>query len=322
RRETAAKDARVERWLQDTGNAALMGCELPPAEALAADEQITARAKELRAAGLEGDMDQLRARAFLDLLLGTDSRPRPDGTEPAAPLPAPAGPAAPATLTVPLDTLAGLADRPGELGGLGPVDPWLARDLAAAAAANPRTTWCLTVTDGQGHAVAHGCARPEPKSRRTRAGPGPPPGEGGFTFTRASRDGTPGGYGTWRLTTPGDGPDLIITIDPITTDPCEHRFEAKGHDPGVRLRHLSQVRHATCTSPVCRRPAAQCDVEHNTPYEASGRTCLCNTGPKCRHDHRLKHHPKWHVDQLPDGTFRWTTPSGRSYDTEPTRYPV
>ena len=30
RRETAAKDMRVERWLQDTGNAALMGCELPP----------------------------------------------------------------------------------------------------------------------------------------------------------------------------------------------------------------------------------------------------------------------------------------------------
>ena len=79
RRETAAKDARVERWLQDTGNAALMGCELPPAEALAADEQITARARELRAAGAEGDMDQLRARAFLDLLLGTDSRP---GSEP------------------------------------------------------------------------------------------------------------------------------------------------------------------------------------------------------------------------------------------------
>ena len=47
RRETTAKDARVERWLQDTGNAALMGCELPPAEALAADQQITARAREL-----------------------------------------------------------------------------------------------------------------------------------------------------------------------------------------------------------------------------------------------------------------------------------
>jgi hypothetical protein len=199
RRETAARNARVERWLQDTGNAALMGCELPPAEALAADEQITARAKELKAAGLEGDMDQLRARAYLDLLLGTDSRPGPG--QPGMAGSAPAGPAARVTLTVPLATLAGLADRPGELGSLGPVDPWLARDLAAAAAANPKSTWCLTVTDGQGHAVAHGCARPEPKSRRTRAGPGPPPGEGGFTFTLASRDGTPGGYGTWRLTT-------------------------------------------------------------------------------------------------------------------------
>ncbi len=312
RRETAAKNARVERWLQDTGNAALMGCELPPAEALAADEQITARAKELRTAGLEGDMDQLRARAYLDLLLSKDSRPgRNPGDAPGA---APAGPAARVTLTVPLATVTGLADRPGELGSLGPVDPWLARDLAAAAAANPRTTWCLTVTDGQGHAVAHGCARPEPKSRRTRAGPGPPPGEGGFTFTRASRDGPRGGYGTWRLRTPGPGPDLILTIDPITTDPCEHWFEAKGHDPGVKLRHLSQVRHATCTSPVCRRPAAQCDLEHDIPYEAGGRTCLCNTGPKCRHDHRLKQHPGWTVEQLSDGKRGSYCPPVQAFD--------
>jgi Domain of unknown function (DUF222) len=323
RREQAARNARVERWLQDTGNAALMGCELPPAEALAADQQITARAKDLRAAGLEGDMDQLRARAFLDLLLGTDSRPGQDGAAAAGPAGAAAGGfAGRITLTTPLATLAGLADRPGELGGLGPVDPWLARDLAAAAARNPRTTWCLTVTDSQGHAVAHGCARPEPEKHGKRAGPGPPPDETGFSFTPIGRDGPPGGYGTWRLRTPGPGPDLIITIDPITTDPCDHRFEANGHDPGVKLRHLAQVRHTTCTSPICRRPAAQADFEHNTPYDAGGRTCLCNAGPKCRHDHRLKQHPKWRVDQLPDGTFRWTTPAGRTYDTEPTRYPI
>ena len=159
---------------------------------------------------------------------------------------------------------------------------------------------------------------PNPRATRKRAGPGPP----GFTFTPASRDGPPGGHGTWRLHTPGPGPDLIITLDPLTTDPCDHQHQANGHDPGVKLRHLSQIRHATCTSPVCRRPAARCDFEHNTPYETGGRTCLCNGGPKCRHDHRLKQHPKWRVDQLPDGTFRWTTPSGRSYDTEPTRYPI
>ena len=64
----------------------------------------------------------------------------------------------------------------------------------------------------------------------------------------------------------------------MTTDPCDHRYQASGHDPGVKLRHLSQIRHATCTGPGCRRPAAQSDFEHNIPYEAGGRTCLCNGG--------------------------------------------
>jgi hypothetical protein len=338
RREAAVKTARVERWAEDSGNAALMGRELPPDEVLAADQRISAWAGELKRAGLEGGMDELRARAFLDLVLGKDSRPRaPEATDTAGQDGAPgAGPApdtGPAggeaggfagrvTLTVPLGTAAGLADRPGELAGLGPVDPWLARDLATAAAANPRSTWCVTVTDEHGHAVGHGCARPEPTSHRKRAGPSPPPGGTGFSFTPASRDGPPGGYGTWRLRIPGGGPDLIVAIDTLATHDCQHRYEARGHDPGVKLRHLSQVRHATCTSPVCRRPATTCDFEHNTPYEAGGRTCLCNGGPKCRHDHRLKQQPGWKVDQLPDGTFRWTTPSGRSYDTEPTCYPI
>jgi hypothetical protein len=354
RREAAQKDARVQRWAEDSGNAALMGRELPPAEVLAADQRITAWAHELREAGLEGAMDELRARAYLDLLLGQDSRPTapgeggnggggtggPEGSGPGgggtagprAPEPGgsgagvvPAGFAVRGTLTVPLVTLAGLADRPGELGGIGPVDPWLARDLAAAASANPRTTWCVTVTDGRGRAVGHGCARPEPRSRRKRAKPGPPGGarDGpGFSFAAEGRDGPPGGYGTWRLRTPGDGPDFIVELDSLGIETCDHRFQAKGHDPGVKLRHLAQVRHATCVSPVCRRPASQCDFEHNVPYEAGGRTCLCNAGPKCRHDHRVKQHPGWKVDQLPGGTFRWSTPSGRPYTTEPTRYPI
>ena len=265
RRETAARFARVERWAEDSGNASLAGRELPPDQVLAADERITGRARELKAAGLEGGTDELRARAYLDLLLGQDSRPRQgQGTRPGA---APPGFASRVTLTAPLATLTRLADRPGELAGLGPVDPWLTRDLATAAARNPRTTWCLTVTDGQGHAVAHGCARPEPRTHRKRAGPGARD-RPGFAFD-ATADPR-----TWRLRTPGPGPDLIIILDPLTTDPCDHRFESRGHDPGARLRHLAQVRHATCTSPICRRPAAQCDFEHNIPYETGGRTCL------------------------------------------------
>jgi Domain of unknown function (DUF222) len=314
RREVAEKFARVERWAEDSGNAVLAGRELPPAEVFAADQRITALAQELKKAGLEGGMDELRARALLDLLLGTDSRPRQDGA--AAPAASPAGGfAGRVTLTVPLATATGLADRPGEIPGIGPIDPWLARDLATAAARNPKTTWCLTVTDGQGHAVAHGCARPEPKRHRKRAGPGTRDGPG-FSFTATAEP------GTWRLHVAGEGPDLLVRLDPITTRDCDHRFEARGHDPGVKLRHLTEVRHATCTGPGCRRPATQADFEHNIPYEAGGRTCMCNGGPKCRRDHRLKQDPRWTVDQLPGGTFRWTTPTGRQYTTEPTRYPV
>ena len=147
RREEAAKDARVERWAEDSGNAALVGRELPPAEVLAADQRVTWWAQELRKAGLDGIMDELRARAYLDILLGNDSRPgRRDRPGPCrrpadrarrstgrARRPAagagsragviPAGFAGRLNLTIPLATLLDLADRPGELAGIGPIDP-------------------------------------------------------------------------------------------------------------------------------------------------------------------------------------------------------
>jgi hypothetical protein len=115
---------------------------------------------------------------------------------------------------------------------------------------------------------------------------------------------------------------MLLAIDPIPAGACDHRFAAAGHDPGARLRHLAQVRHALCTGPMCRRPSTHADFEHNISYEADGRTCLCNGGPKCRHEHRLKQDPRWNVDQLPDNTFQWTTPAGRQYTTEPTCYPI
>jgi Domain of unknown function (DUF222) len=52
RREHAAKRARVERWAEGSGNAGLAGRELPPAEVLAADQRVTAWAKELGKAGV------------------------------------------------------------------------------------------------------------------------------------------------------------------------------------------------------------------------------------------------------------------------------
>jgi hypothetical protein len=356
RREHAAARIRVERWAEGSGNAGLAGREMPPAQVLAADQRVTAWATELRKAGLGGGMDALRARAFLDILLGMDSRPLgagPGGTGesqgrpeepaqseppawPADPVPGRGGPlggvippgfAGHVNLTMPAATLTGRADRPGELGGIGPVDPDLARDLAAAAAGNPRSAWCVTVTDPDGHAAGHGCARPaRPARPAKRPGPGGhdppggPPGGPQFTLARTGQPGPPGGYGTWRFTA-GER-EYVIQIGPLPGGDCDHRWQARGHDPGVMLRHLTEVRHATCTGPGCRRPAQRCDFEHNIPYEAGGRTCLCNGNPACRFDHRMKQHPRWNAEQLPGGYIRWTAPSGRQHVTEPTRYPV
>ena len=85
--------------------------------------------------------------------------------------------AAQINLTLPLKTLLELGDPPGDAGPFGPLDPAAARDLARTAAAHPRTRWCVTVTDEDGHAVAHGCARgPRPWAGLTpRAGPGDGP---------------------------------------------------------------------------------------------------------------------------------------------------
>ena len=79
RREQAQKDPRIRRWREDAGTAALAGYGLPPADVLEADQHLTERAQDLRAAGLPGTMDELRARAYLDALLGRDP------TQPAEP---------------------------------------------------------------------------------------------------------------------------------------------------------------------------------------------------------------------------------------------
>jgi hypothetical protein len=76
-----------------------------------------------------------------------------------------------ADLVLPLATLLGLADRPGEGHSLGPLDPDLCRELAIAATGSPWTRLCVTVTDSDGIAVAHGCAK-SPGKPKLRMKPG------------------------------------------------------------------------------------------------------------------------------------------------------
>ncbi len=71
RKERALLDARVERWDEHGGTAALAGRDLPPASVLAADQNLSALARQLKRAGAPGTLDQLRAQVYLALLTGT-----------------------------------------------------------------------------------------------------------------------------------------------------------------------------------------------------------------------------------------------------------
>ena len=277
----------------------------------------------------------------------------PDGSGPGGPGPGGGGRAGgpdepapglahrPAELIIPLATLLGLAERPGEAHGLGPLDPELCRDLAALAAASSATLLCLTVTGPGGIAIGHGCLQ-GPGATSARAalalparvnltvtadrlaeltnGTGPP-GRTGWSLTRLDDPGPPGGYGRWALTLPA-GTTRTIDLEPVPVLDCDHRHESHAYQPSDTLRHLVQVRDHTCTFPVCSRHARESDFEHARPYHRGGRTCGCNAGARSRQCHRVKQTPGWDVTQPAPGWHQWTTPSGRTFWQGPYQYPI
>ena len=72
---------------ETSGTAALSGRDLPPAAALAADKHLTALAQALKANGIPGTLDTLRARAYLHLLSGQPASPHPADRQPRPPRP-------------------------------------------------------------------------------------------------------------------------------------------------------------------------------------------------------------------------------------------
>jgi hypothetical protein len=221
-------------------------------------------------------------------------------------------------LTIPLATLLGQADNPGEASGFGVLDPALARQMAAAAARDSRSTWCVTVTDSDGHAIGHGCAKPA--QTRTPGRSGRNGSRDGLSFIQTDDHGPPGGHGTWQLAIAGRL--FTVPLIPIPVTDCDHRNQSAGYRPSAALRHLVQVRDGQCTQPTCVRAARRCDFDHTQPWHKGGRTCACNGGCRCRRDHQVKQSPGWTVTQPLPGYHQWTTPSGRSYTSEPYRYPI
>jgi Domain of unknown function (DUF222) len=342
KKEAAKKDAHVRRFREDSGNAGMVAREMPPEEILASWQHIEQRALDLRAAGAAGTLQELRVRAFLDLLQERDSRhsqadppghpeggDSPDGTGPggtggSGPGPRGRGPAGPGpdgqarpaardtgpsiaaqvTITVPLGTALGRSEVPGDVAGYGLVDAGTARDLLAAAARHRDTRWCLTALNPDGTAAAHGCA-----AGRHSWPPGSgPPGTG--------PPGPPGPQATQFLRT------LNIILNPVIRGPCDHTQAESGYRPSRKLQHLVNARNPCCSAPGCGRPAARCDLDHSTAWHLGGLTCPCNLAPLCRHHHRLKQAEGWRLEHPEPGVLLWRTPSGLTYATKPAAYPT
>jgi hypothetical protein len=301
RRENAERDSRVESWNEPAGTVTLAALGVNPAEAAAAEQAIDDTAKAYQKAGIGNRIGPLRVQALLDKILGRDPL--------AAAGAAVAGLRAEVNLTLPvmilpLLTVLGMADNPGEAGRQGVLDPGLVRQLAsAAAAAGTASRWHLTLTDDLGRAVAHGCQD---------GTPGMNPNKKGTPVTIAAPQ------------PQGNSPQagkLTFQVHPIPLGAdCDHRFETDKHDPSPLLRHLVQVRDGSCVEFGCSRAAVRCDFEHSIPFEKGGRTCLCNGNCKCRRGHGLKQRKDWAAIQV-GGYTEWHTPSGRTHTAGPRQYP-
>jgi hypothetical protein len=207
-------------------------------------------------------------------------------------------------ITVSAETLLGWSDAPAEVDGFGLLDPDAARDLIAAAGRHPRSRWCVTVLGKDGEAIAHGCASgqhiwtPEnPRDGTARAGPDDNQRAQLAELLR----------------------QLKITLVPIAKGTCDHAHREDRYRPSRKLRHLVRARTTTCPAPGCAAQAIHNEIDHTIPHP-DGKTDECNLSPPCSRHHHAKHAPGWKLEQPEPGIMEWTTPSGRTYTTRPTRY--
>ena len=172
------------------------------------------------------------------------------------------------------------------------------------------TTWCVTVTDEHGHAIGHGCANQTQEPQETRPTRATGRDQGRATvLLHGLRPARPAGRirnlaaaDRGRQTRPHGHPRPHHPPRDLRSSDSKPKVTT----PSVELRRLFQgpARRLRRPDLRSRRPLrlrARCAVEGR-----NGRTCLCNGGPKCRRDHRLKQHPRWHVERLRQ-ILRWTT---------------
>ena len=83
------------------------------------------------------------------------------------------------------------------------------------------------------------------------------------------------------------------------------------------LKRYLRVRDETCRFPGCNRSAAHSDLDHSLDWQFDGLTEADNLAHLCPPCHALKSETRWSVKHLTAGTLEWTSPSGRTFVSEP-----
>ena len=93
--------------------------------------------------------------------------------------------------------------------------------------------------------------------------------------------------------------------------------------PRLAQRDRVIQRDQTCRFVGCRQPAWRCQIDHSDPYCPAGTgndggiTCPCNLACLCAFHHNLKTFGLWETVHHADDSITWTSPTGRSYTTQP-----
>jgi hypothetical protein len=83
------------------------------------------------------------------------------------------------------------------------------------------------------------------------------------------------------------------------------------------LKRWLRLRDEVCRFPGCNKPAAHCDLDHSLDWQFDGLTAHDNLAHLCPGCHDLKSETGWTVKHLDNGLLNWTSPTGRTFTTQP-----
>ena len=320
RAQREISERRVQAFLNDNNLATLAGYELAPHRVAAAMERLDAIARAAKSAGDARRMDQIRADAFVDLLVGegvaAGGRITDGGLGGAAPDRAASSRAASGRSVAPAERVAAADVRDADEEYLRHF--WLAGfdQLATTRASCGR---CGGTASATGDPQPGATALPAP--RRGVIDLQVP------LTTLMGLTRLPGEVAGW-------GPVISEIATAVAREQAEatwrfsvyNSFGELAHHGIVRRRPAAadeafvKARDRTCRAPGCRRAARGCDVDHTVDWQHSMDSRRCNLACLCRHHHRYKHESGAQLAQLSSGVLIWQSPLGPQYVTYPDEY--